>query len=104
MIKSSLHQITFINFHICNSLPLVHGYKPGIVLLAATEIDDEFLSIASQSSKNRFESLLRKLPGWKEERSDYNLCIGRRSAIGDRTALNSRRTFLAPHWIHWFAF
>lgn len=33
---------TFIQFHVCEGLPFVHGYEPGIAFSSTAEIDDEF--------------------------------------------------------------
>ncbi len=40
-----IHEIpkhTLIHLHICNSLPLIHSHKPGVIPLPTTQVDYEF--------------------------------------------------------------
>jgi hypothetical protein len=53
--------LTLIDLHVRNSLPLVHGNKPSIVLLPAAEVNDKLFLVAIQSSKHCVEALLREL-------------------------------------------
>jgi hypothetical protein len=60
--------LTFIHFHICDCLPLVHSNEPFLVThTSATKIDDKFTGIATQDFQYRIQLGLAELALRKEE-------------------------------------
>jgi len=57
--------LTLVDLHICDRLPLIHGYKPGAALLPTAEINDKPLLFTTQSRQYGIEALLREFPRGK---------------------------------------
>ena len=52
--------LTFSDLHICQILPFVHSHEPRPILSATTQINNEFLLVPAQRSKDLVEALLRE--------------------------------------------
>jgi hypothetical protein len=57
--------LALVDLHICDRLPFIHSYEPGVVLLPAAEINDKLLLFTTQSSQHGIEALLREFPRGK---------------------------------------
>lgn len=71
--------LTFVHFHIGNSLPLVHGHEPPrlgvlVALLApAAQVYDQLLLVAAQGAEDGVEAGLAELAAGEEEGRDDDL-------------------------------
>lgn len=65
---------TLVDFHICNSLPLVHGNKPCVISLSsAAQVDDQLVLVSSKRLEYRIKTLLAESTFWEQEGSDDDL-------------------------------
>ena len=64
---------TVAQFHICQSLPLVHGDNPSFALPSTTEINNKLGLVSTEATQHRFQSIQGEFTRWKKERSHYNL-------------------------------
>lgn len=66
--------LTLIDFHIRNSLPLVHGHEPAILSSTTTaQVNDQLVLVSAERFQYRIQSRLAELTSWKEERCDDDL-------------------------------
>ena len=66
--------LTLIDFHIRNSLPLVHGDKPTILSSTTTaQVNHQLLLVSPERFQYRIQSRLAELTSWKKERCDDDL-------------------------------
>jgi len=63
--KGEDFQQTFVDLHICDSLPFVHGYEPSVAFLPAAEVNHKFLLISTKCSENILKTFLRESTFWK---------------------------------------
>ena len=56
--KQNLGVPTFVDFHICDRLPLIHRHEPSIIPSSTTKINDKLLLVSTESCQYRIEEFL----------------------------------------------
>lgn len=54
-------------------MPFIHGYEPGVALLATGEVDDEFVLVVVEGFEDGLEARKGEIAVGEEEGCDYDL-------------------------------